>query len=1353
MDEACLKGRTKQFALRIMRLVDALPKTTAGRAIGNQIIRSGTSVGANYRAAYRERSKAEFIAKLGIVVEEADECCFWLELIIGGELLLKEKVEILLVEANELTAIFVFSIKTTKSNQKSKMKILNIRFKNLNSLVGEWIIDLTHPAYISDGIFAITGPTGAGKTTIFDAICLALYGRTPRLDKVTKSSNEIMSQQTGECFSEVTFETQSGRFRCHWSQHRARKKPDGDFQAPKHEIADADSGKILQASLRGVAEQVEVTTGMDFERFTRSMLLAQGGFDVFLQADPADRSPVLEQLTGTEIYSQISRSVHERRSGEGKKLAILQAELDGLQLLSEEDEQQLKASLEQKIPQETGLVKQVEKKRAEIAWLEGITGLEKELALLDGKKQDLLTHQEAFKSDLEKLERAKQALELAAEYTRLDLLRRGQEVDRQGLSDCQKVLPEKETEVQQAEEGLKQASGNLLQKKNEHQEALLIIRRVRELDFKLGEKEPAIKKALNIIAESERSLDTLRIRNSKDCRDLDSKKKALDVVVKVLEESKADEGLIEHLARIRTRFDEFREVDAKYCCQLDELGLAETQKSEALQYWSEQSTHLEIAKKEFTHLREILDQQQVALEQVLAGREIVAWRNALSDMKERKTVLDSVSESLKSLTELRNTLCEINRRHEVLTAGKVSLADKIQEQTEKQTLFEKEISQLEAELSRINKILDFEEYRHQLHDGDACPLCGAEEHPFAEGNIPVPDETSITLNRVRADLKQINKSLSDFQIKQAETLKDLEQASIQQKEFADKITIEDTRIHEGAVVLSIDGFDQEGEKALVAALPRLQQENNDELERASKIVQATEGYEKEIVTMREAMEKAREASVQSEQETQAATHKKESTGLAVDRAKKELAVQAATLQKIEDELLRELLPYGIKHLTLDALDNILLELTTRRDQWVSQQNDKAEFEKLLPTLALQTQHQTGQINQFESELKKQRSELDALTHERDTLTRERQTIFGDKNPDNEESRLSSVIDQCDKHLDDSRQHLNSARQELDKLKNRFETIEKTMLTRAEELKTEEALFQTRLGLFGFSDEMDYQAACLPEAERNNLMQKAQQLATEQTALDARYQEKTALLKTEQQKQVTDQPRTLIAQELDTLANSLKELQEILLSIQIKLKHNNDLRCKQQEQAKAIDAQKRECSRWDTLHELIGSADGKKYRNFAQGLTFEMMVGHANRQLQKMTDRYLLIRDDRQPLELNVMDSYQAGDIRSTRNLSGGESFIVSLSLALGLSHMASRNVRIDSLFLDEGFGTLDEDALDTALGTLAGLQEDGKLIGVISHVSTLKERISTRIQVSPCSGGRSVIHGPGCGKPDQVTEV
>ena len=125
MNEQELKERTKQFALRVMKLVDALPKTVSGRAIANQLVRSGTSVGANYRAACRGRSKAEFVAKLGIVIEEADECEYWLELIIDGKLLSQSTIQPLHQEAHELAAIFVASVRTAKSsitNQKSKMK-------------------------------------------------------------------------------------------------------------------------------------------------------------------------------------------------------------------------------------------------------------------------------------------------------------------------------------------------------------------------------------------------------------------------------------------------------------------------------------------------------------------------------------------------------------------------------------------------------------------------------------------------------------------------------------------------------------------------------------------------------------------------------------------------------------------------------------------------------------------------------------------------------------------------------------------------------------------------------------------------------------------------------------------------------------------------------------------------------------------------------------------------------------------------------------------------------------------------------------------------------------------------------
>ncbi|MCI5228208.1 MAG: chromosome segregation protein SMC, partial [Candidatus Electrothrix sp. AX2] len=176
------------------------------------------------------------------------------------------------------------------------MRILRLRLQNLNSLTGKWELDFTDPAFTGNGIFAITGPTGSGKTTILDAVCLALYGRTPRLDRVTKGGNEIMSRQKGECSAEVEFATIKGNFRCFWSQHRSRKKADGNLQPPKRELSCLDTPKknILANTINEVARLVEEYTGMDFKRFTRSMLLAQGDFAAFLQASQDERAPILQ---------------------------------------------------------------------------------------------------------------------------------------------------------------------------------------------------------------------------------------------------------------------------------------------------------------------------------------------------------------------------------------------------------------------------------------------------------------------------------------------------------------------------------------------------------------------------------------------------------------------------------------------------------------------------------------------------------------------------------------------------------------------------------------------------------------------------------------------------------------------------------------------------------------------------------------------------------------------------------------------------------------------------------------------------------------------------------------------------
>lgn len=1224
------------------------------------------------------------------------------------------------------------------------MRILKVRFKNLNSLVGEWEIDLTQPAYTSDGIFAITGPTGAGKTTILDAICLALYGRTPRLNKVTKSGNEIMSRQTGECFAEVTFETQTGRFRCHWSQHRSRKKPDGELQAPKHEIADADSGEIFEAKIRGVADQIETATGMDFERFTRSMLLAQGGFAAFLQAAPDDRAPILEQITGTEIYSQISIRVHERRSQERKQLDNLQADLAGMQLLTQEEEQFLTESLDQKGQQDIELTLQLSQKNQAVAWIEGITRLEDELKKLDQGKSELQVRVEAFEPDQERLRHANQALELSAEYAALTAIRQEQASDRGTLGECQGSLPVCTDVAKQAEDAMKAASEQLMARKTEQQKTLPTIRKVRELDLKIVEKDSPIKAARDSVSDQTTSLETLKVKQQNDSENLTSHHKAMGELQALLIASKTDERLVEELAGLRSRFDAFKALSGQLTAKQDEMTLAENQLKEALSACHEQLTCLNNERGIQEKIQADLTEKQSELLKTLDGKDVAAWRTCLSALTGQKDLIGKTREAVASLCKSQMACTQLESRQSTLRQEELTLTGTLEAQLDKQATLEKEVGLLETQLTLLRRIEDLEEARHQLQDDEPCPLCGAKEHPFAKGNIPVPDGTQQSLSLVREELKSVVGEISDVKVRLAQIHKDLEQTFTSLTVHAGEIGQASKVISDNCAAIDSDPKLIISDEGLPEKLDRIQEENSRQHIHATNILEAADSIEKDLATLRVSLEHAKDSVTNREREVLTATHRKETVEQLLERLRSETTGYQEQQSKSFENLQNELVPYSVTAISFEDIDSAYEQLLVRRDQWVSRSNQRSELEQKVAALEIQVRHQIEQILKGENEIKKQQELLAGLLSDQDALRIERRELFEDKNAEEEEKRLSDAIDSAEIVLDAARQKSSTDNQTLSQLKSRIDEFEKSIHARDQQLKSADESFMARLKSSGFADEENYQASCLPETERKLLAQQAQKLTDERNEIISKEREKIQALETERQKKITEESLEDLRISVAALVATQRDLQQEIGGIRQKLNDNGRLKEQQQERVQAIDAQKRECTRWDLLHELIGSADGKKYRNFAQGLTFEMMVGHANRQLQKMTDRYLLIRDNGQPLELNVIDNYQAGEIRSTKNLSGGESFIVSLSLALGLSHMASKNVRVDSLFLDEGFGTLDEEALDTALETLAGLQQDGKLIGVISHVSALKERISTQIQVTPRSGGKSLISGPGC---------
>ena len=960
------------------------------------------------------------------------------------------------------------------------MRIHTIRLANLNALTGTWEIDLDHPAY-NDNIYALTGPTGAGKTTILDAISLALYGRTPRLARIGKTGNEIMSRHSGTCHAEITFSTRTGRYRSHWSQHCARRKAGGELQNPKHELADAESGELLATGLKDVAAAIERLTGMDYQRFTRAMLLAQGDFAAFLRAAPDERAPLLEQITGTEIYSRISIAVHERLRDaleQQRQLATETAGITPLDAATHTALTQESAALQKQL---AALATRQQQTAAALARAQNIAELTAELAHLD---EQHTAHQAAlarFAPERERLAAAQSAALLDADYARLDTLRRAQQQNRAALAALDEQAPALARTHETANQALTAASARVHSEKQ-----------------RLAAAQPRWQQT--------RAYDhTLRHQR-------------------------------EQLASLEQRV-------AAHTAAQTALAAAEKHAAAA----RENSARADVARKK----------TETALAAHLQGRLLREY------------------------------------------------------QTEKENIL--------RELAYHQRIADLEQQRAHLHDGEPCPLCGATEHPYASALPARPDDLTARLETL------------DTHIKQAETLNEQ---------------------HENA------------QRALARARDQQNQAEN-------------------------------HAALAAEKASNSAVH----------------AEQHAALQQTHAQ-------------TLAARQALLANRDPDAEETAQQRaiaEAEAAMEKARDTC--QTAQTAAAANQ------QQRAQLHAR------LTAQQQEL------QTAEQQFAAALGMCSEIAAPSPAGRSPQRgrdgEGVDDVPC-APKISTFSISDHPHSNTSSRAATT------FPDETAWQAARLPAATREALARQAAALDQQTLTLHTRQQDRAARLAS-LTAQSTDDPDTATLQaRQEADEHTRQQHQQTLAANQHRLAEHERASERLAAQQQAIAKQAAETGRWQNLHELIGAADGKKYRNYAQSLTFASVIAQANRQLVQLSDRYLLTADPARPLELNIIDNYQGGETRSAKNLSGGESFIVSLALALGLAQMSGENMQIDTLFLDEGFGTLDEETLDSALETLAQLRTHGKHIGIISHVAALTERIATRIQITPQNGGNSIISGPGC---------
>lgn len=454
---------------------------------------------------------------------------------------------------------------------------------------------------------------------------------------------------------------------------------------------------------------------------------------------------------------------------------------------------------------------------------------------------------------------------------------------------------------------------------------------------------------------------------------------------------------------------------------------------------------------------------------------------------------------------------------------------------------------------------------------------------------------------------------------------------------------------------------------------------------------------------------------------------------------------AQNIQQIEEkigllkiEVGEGLHPFGYD-LATTSFKKSLVELKEKRQLFEAKDKQFLALEKEVALQEQRIEQVTQQVQQLHQQLQTQTQTHQALATAFQKIRDKRIELFQEQSVKVVKEQMLSQLQQLETEEATLKQQLKEAEIALTTTKNSFQSITANATKNEDSLANLQTKLSQKISKQGFSSLDQLKAAHLTAEIVDQIEHQKAQLQKQVTIQEQQLQNTLKSLEKTQKQQLTHLTIEQLVPQLEEKENAYQELLQGIGRRKQRLEENDQKKKQSKTLVDKLQLQKKEFDRWAKLQDLIGSRDGKKFRVFAQGLTLKKLTELANRHLQHLNGRYILNKPNDRDLELEIIDTFQADNIRSINTLSGGESFLVSLALALGLSDLAGRNTHIQSLFIDEGFGTLDESALDLAISTLENLQADGKTIGVISHIKELKERITTQIQVQKTSSGFSEI--------------